>query len=152
MSKSKEELDTGYQEAPPRVTTFQYFRRVFFGRGVVIFGFFVVALFIIVGVFAPLLAPYDPYAQDLDNVMNRLKQKAKRSEIPNVNLETLGEGLCVQMLHVGPYERTFDTVQRMKEFAEMKGLRLHGRHHEIYLSDPTRLSDRPRIIFRHPIH
>lgn len=56
-----------FQELPPRVSTFQYFRRVFFSRGVVIFGFAVVTLLIITAIFAPLIAPYDPYAQDLDN-------------------------------------------------------------------------------------
>jgi len=69
MFKRKKEVTSDYQEAPPRVKTFQYFRRVFFSRGVVIFGFFVVVLFIIVAIFAPLISPHDPYEQDLDNVM-----------------------------------------------------------------------------------
>ncbi len=69
MSKMKKEVTSDYQEAPPRVNTFQYFRRVFFSRGVVIFGFFVVVLFIIVAIFAPLISTHDPYEQDLDNVM-----------------------------------------------------------------------------------
>jgi peptide/nickel transport system permease protein len=59
--------ESDFQELPPRVSTFQYFRRVFFSRGVVIFGFAVVILLIITAIFAPLIAPYDPYAQDLDN-------------------------------------------------------------------------------------
>jgi peptide/nickel transport system permease protein len=69
MSQQKDKFDTGYQEAPPRVSTFQYFRKAFFGRSVVVFGFVVVTLFIFMALFAPLLAPYDPYAQDLDHVM-----------------------------------------------------------------------------------
>jgi peptide/nickel transport system permease protein len=56
-----------FQELPPRVSTFQYFRKVFFSRGVVIFGFVVVTLMIIAAIFAPLIAPYDPFEQDLDN-------------------------------------------------------------------------------------
>jgi peptide/nickel transport system permease protein len=59
--------ENDFQELPPRVSTFQYFRKVFFSRGVVIFGFAVVTLMIITAIFAPLLAPYDPYEQDLDN-------------------------------------------------------------------------------------
>ena len=49
----------------------QYFRRVFFGRGVVVFGFCVVIVLIVTAVFAPLIAPHDPYAQDLDNIMSK---------------------------------------------------------------------------------
>ena len=69
MSQLEVKLASSVQEAPPHVSTFQYFRKVFFNRGVVIFGFVVVTLFIITAIFAPLIAPYDPYAQDLDNVM-----------------------------------------------------------------------------------
>lgn len=36
------------------------FRRVFFGNRLALFGVVVLALFVLVGVFAPLLAPYDP--------------------------------------------------------------------------------------------
>jgi ABC-type dipeptide/oligopeptide/nickel transport system permease subunit len=48
-----------------RITEFQRFRRVFFGRVVVIFGFAVILLLILTAIFAPLLAPYNPYSQDL---------------------------------------------------------------------------------------
>ena len=69
MLKQKKKLNPGYQEAPPRVSTIQYFRKVFLSRGVVVFGFVVVMLLILMAVFAPLIATYDPYAQNLDNVM-----------------------------------------------------------------------------------
>ena len=51
---------TGALEAPPRVTEWQRFRRVFFGRKIVVFGTVVIAILVIAGVFAPWLAPYDP--------------------------------------------------------------------------------------------
>ena len=69
MSENNEKATSHYQQAPPRVSTFQYFRKMFFGRGVVVFGFVVVVLFIFTAAFAPLVAPYDPYEQDLDHVM-----------------------------------------------------------------------------------
>jgi ABC-type dipeptide/oligopeptide/nickel transport system permease subunit len=69
MSQTDEKITSGYQEALPRVSAFQYFRKVFFGRGLVVFGFVVVVLFILTAAFAPLVAPYDPYEQDLDHVM-----------------------------------------------------------------------------------
>lgn len=48
-------------EAPPRVNEWRRFTRVFFNRPVVVFGFVVLLIFIIMAVFAPFLAPYDPY-------------------------------------------------------------------------------------------
>jgi ABC-type dipeptide/oligopeptide/nickel transport system permease subunit len=52
---------TGYQEAPPRVNEWTRFRRVFFQRKLVLFGLFVLFIVFIAGIFAELLAPYDPY-------------------------------------------------------------------------------------------
>jgi peptide/nickel transport system permease protein len=48
-------------EAPPRVSEWRRFVRVFFNRPVVVFGFIVILAFIIMAIFAPFLAPYDPY-------------------------------------------------------------------------------------------
>ena len=52
-----------------RITEFQRFRRVFFGRKVVIFGFVIIVLLILTAIFAPLIAPYDPYEIDMANAL-----------------------------------------------------------------------------------
>ncbi len=49
-----------FLEAPPRVSEWRRFRRVFFGRWLVVFGFIILLLFVITVIFADLLAPYDP--------------------------------------------------------------------------------------------
>jgi hypothetical protein len=41
-------------------------------------------------------------------------------------------------LHVGPWRDETPTIERLVEFAGSKGLAITGRHHEIYLSDPSR--------------
>jgi hypothetical protein len=69
-----------------------------------------------------------------------------------VRLESLREGRVVQLLHVGPYDREHESLGRMEEFARAKGVRLAGRHHEIYLSDPRRVAPgRLRTILRRPV-
>ena len=56
------------------------------------------------------------------------------------------------MLHVGPYEREADTVALMAAWAAEHDLAFHGRHHEIYLSDPRRVEpERLRTILRRPV-
>jgi len=52
---------TGTQEAPPRVSEWRRFRRVFLSRGVVVFGLVVLVLVFFTAIFAHWLAPYDPY-------------------------------------------------------------------------------------------
>ena len=62
-------LNKDTREMSPRVKELRRFSRVFFGRPLVVFGSIVVLLFIITAIFAPWLAPYDPYEQDLDNIL-----------------------------------------------------------------------------------
>ena len=49
----------------PQTNTFRRFLGVFLGRKVVIFGTGVILILIVAAIFAPLIAPYDPYQQNL---------------------------------------------------------------------------------------
>ena len=51
----------GTSEAPPSVNEWRRFQRVFFSRGVVLFGLIVLLLLVFTAAFADWLAPYDPY-------------------------------------------------------------------------------------------
>lgn len=53
-------------EVPPKVNEFRRVIRIMFSRGVVVFGIVVVLLLVILAIFAPLIAPYNPYQQNLD--------------------------------------------------------------------------------------
>ncbi len=50
-----------FQEAPPRVSEWRRFWRVFLQRKIVIFGMAVLLILVIVAIFANFIAPYDPY-------------------------------------------------------------------------------------------
>ncbi len=89
---------------------------------------------------------------ELDKAVALLLKRGKEPEVKQVRLETLEEGQCVQMLHVGPYDKECATLKVMREFAEKKGLRFDGCHHEIYLSDPRRVPpERLKTILRQPV-
>jgi hypothetical protein len=89
--------------------------------------------------------------KDLKAAVNTLLKRGKSREIEEVTLETLEEGVCVQMLHVGPYEKECETTALMRSFAEASGLKFSGPHHEIYLSDPRRVPvERLKTILRQP--
>lgn len=67
--------------------------------------------------------------------------------LDQVRLEELDEGLCVQTLHIGPYDEEGPVLAEIHErFVPSQGLRLRGRHHEIYLA--TRVAPRPRSCAR----
>ncbi len=79
------------------------------------------------------------------------KQRGVRLE--DVRLESLEEGLCVQTLHVGSYDDEVDVLAEMHgQFVPGAGLRMTGKHHEIYLSDARRVEpSRLRTILRQPV-
>lgn len=52
-----------------RVSEWKRFRRVFFQRKVVLFGVIVLALLVITAIFAPLIAPHDPYVNDMKSAL-----------------------------------------------------------------------------------
>jgi ABC-type dipeptide/oligopeptide/nickel transport system permease subunit len=62
-------VNNGVAELSPRVSEWRRFRRVFLSRGVVAFGMIIIILFILVAIFAPLIAPYSPNEPDLVNTL-----------------------------------------------------------------------------------
>jgi peptide/nickel transport system permease protein len=64
--KNKSSVNRESSEILPRLSEWRRFRRVFFSRGVVIFGMIVIVLAIFTAITAPLIAPYDPYEPDLN--------------------------------------------------------------------------------------
>lgn len=72
--------------------------------------------------------------------------------LPKVRVDEYNEGLCVQIMHMGPYEEEPLTIQKMHTFAEKKGFIKVGKHHEIYLSDPRRTQpERLKTVLRQPL-
>ena len=66
------------------------------------------------------------------------------------------EGLCVQCMHLGPYDQEPATIAAMDAYARERGYETdfsQGRyHHEIYLSDARRCKpENLKTVIRHPI-
>ncbi|MDY4067056.1 GyrI-like domain-containing protein, partial [Bullifex sp.] len=80
----------------------------------------------------------------------------KKQDFSKVEFFTYDEGLCVQCMHIGPFDDEPKTVQMMHDFIEKNGYELNitdkRLHHEIYLSDARKISpDRLKTVIRHPI-
>jgi len=81
-----------------------------------------------------------------------LHDKGKEGDFGEVHIEEIDEGVCVQMLHVGPYEEESRTIEQMRASAAELGYEAHLWHHEIYLSDPRRVPpEKLRTILRFPV-
>jgi peptide/nickel transport system permease protein len=55
-----------FNDPSPHISEFRRFSRVFFGRKIVLFGMIVIVLLVISAIFAPLIAPFDPYKQNIN--------------------------------------------------------------------------------------
>lgn len=88
-----------------------------------------------------------------DLAREKVAEKEPPASLDKVRLETLHEGRCVQTLHVGSYDGEAGVLATMHdEFIPQAGLRLTGKHHEIYLSDPRRVEPaKLRTILRQPV-
>jgi hypothetical protein len=92
---------------------------------------------------------------DLRWAVNEATQK-KKLDFSKVEFLTVEEGLCVQCMHIGPYDDEPATVAMMHEFMEKKGYELDisdkRLHHEIYLSDARKVApDKLKTVIRHPV-
>ena len=82
--------------------------------------------------------------------------KKKKIDCSGVEFLTIDEGLCVQILHIGPYDNEPATVALMDRFLEANGYEndfsTTRLHHEIYLSDARKVAPENRkTVIRHPI-
>lgn len=88
--------------------------------------------------------------------LDACRKKKPEVDLSKLRLETVTEGLCVQCLHVGPYESEAATMAKMQAFREAQGLADgHSparRHHEIYLGDPRKTPpEKWRTVLRSPV-
>ena len=86
----------------------------------------------------------------------REASRKKKLDCSPVAYFAYDEGLCVQCLHVGPYDDEPATVARMHAFMARQGYALditdRRLHHEIYLSDARKTApEKLRTVVRHPI-
>lgn len=93
--------------------------------------------------------------EDVDWAVKAASAK-KKLDCSKVEFLTVQEGLCVQIMHIGPFDEEPATVERMNAFLQENGYEndftAERLHHEIYLSDARKVSaDKWKTVIRHPI-
>jgi len=80
------------------------------------------------------------------------KRKPAPAMLGKARFATFEEGLCMQIMHIGPYSEEPATIAKMSAFALDNGYKVHDKHHEIYLGDPRRTAPaKLKTVLRHPI-
>ena len=93
--------------------------------------------------------------EDLDWAVGEVERK-KKLDCSAAELLTVEEGLCVQIMHHGPFDSEAASIGVMDAYLEEKGYENEfsaGRlHHEIYLSDARKVpAEKWKTVIRHPI-
>ena len=93
--------------------------------------------------------------KDVDWAKDEAARK-KKMDFSRVEFFRYDEGLCVQCMHIGPYDAEPATIRAMVDYAESQGYGIavdgHRRHHEIYLGDPRKTApDNLKTVLRYPI-
>ncbi len=95
-------------------------------------------------------------AEVFENAKSTLAKKKPDIDVSKAQLETITEGLCVQVMHIGSYDDEPATVASLDRFAVDNGYAIdmsgNRRHHEIYLSDPRKVApEKLKTVLRHPV-
>ena len=80
----------------------------------------------------------------------------KKIDCSKVEYLTVDEGLCVQIMHHGPFDDEPATVAIMNQYIQENGYENDFRsgrlHHEIYMSDARKVApEKWKTVIRHPI-
>lgn len=85
-----------------------------------------------------------------------LLKKKPHIDFSNTRLVTWEEGLCAQVMHIGPYDNEPATIAMLNDFVDQNGyitdITDDRPHHEIYLGDPRKTApEKLRTVLRHPV-
>lgn len=83
-------------------------------------------------------------------------EEKKKIDCSLAEFLTIEEGLCVQIMHIGPYDTEPESVDLMDKFIKengyIKDISDNRRHHEIYISDFRKTEpEKLKTVIRHPI-
>jgi hypothetical protein len=91
-------------------------------------------------------------AEWVEETRNNAVKKKSNPSLSLVRFENYHEGLCVQTLYRGAYADEAPTIADMHEYIRVNSLLTNGKHHEIYLGDPRKISPEKLItILRQPV-
>jgi len=98
-----------------------------------------------------IMQPFFVTPKIIEVALIEVKKKKKLPAISIVRFESLSEGKCAQILHVGPFSEEGPTIEKVHNFIDAMSHR-RGKHHEIYLSDIRKAApSKWKTIIRQPM-
>lgn len=93
---------------------------------------------------------------------SEVAKKKPELDTSKARLQVFKEGVCVQMMHIGPFDDEPQTIEKIDAFIKENNYKdaisdiqpdgMIRRHHEIYLSDPRKIElSKMKTVIRHPV-
>ena len=99
-----------------------------------------------------ILLPDEVDSEFVDEVRSKVASKKDVPRLDDVRVQTYSEGTSVQILNIGPYADETPRCSGCSRSRDERGYEVHGRHHEIYLSDPGRTAPaKLKTVLRYPV-
>ncbi len=91
----------------------------------------------------------------VNEISAEIKRKKSLPALPRIRFDTLKEGLCAQIMHIGPFSNEGPTIDKLHQFIKLKKYTFDGiwqKHHEIYLSDIRKIApEKMRTVIRQSV-
>lgn len=101
---------------------------------------------------AMIMQPQYVTSEDVKAAIEQVKEKKDLHAIAKLRFESFFEGKAAQIMYVGPYSSEGASIAKIHEFIRNSGYTLRGKHHEIYLNNPSRTApEKLRTIIRQPM-
>ncbi len=105
-------------------------------------------------IFTLMIRQPDFVTQELfETILEKVKKKKPSELLDQVTFESLSEGKCVQMLHLGSYDSEPASFKIMEQYCNDHCLtRLSGKHKEIYLTDARKVApEKLKTVLRYQV-
>ncbi len=90
-----------------------------------------------------------------EDVKLAIEQTQKKKSLParaKLRFESFHEGKAAEIMHIGPFSAEGPNIAKMHAFILGSGHALSGKHHEIYLNDPSKTApEKLKTVLRQPM-
>ncbi len=99
-----------------------------------------------------ILQPDFVSAEVIEFAILEVHKKKNLKTLQRMRAESLSEGRCAQVMHIGPFTEEGPTIARLHQFIDERSQKT-GKHHEIYLSDIRKAApEKWKTILRQPMN
>jgi hypothetical protein len=101
---------------------------------------------------AMIMQPKYVTVEDFKAAVEQTKNKKDLLALPKIRFESYREGSVAQILYIGPFAEEGSAIQKIHSYIKASRHQLSGRHHEIYLNDPSKTApEKLKTVIRQPM-